>query len=220
MERKTMSRKDNSTVNLNHIDEKDVDGNKFFDFCKDYEGVILNNDIPYFNVNGLVPHFFEKFSNLDIYGRCGEALACICKESLPIKKRAAIGQVIPSGWHSVKYDCIKGGYLYNRSHLIGFQLTGQNSNEKNLITGTRFVNVNQMLKYENLIVDYVKSKNNHVLYRVTPVFENENLVASGVILEALSLEDRGEGICFNRYIYNIQPQIHIDYKTGNSKEIV
>ena len=123
----------------------------------------------------------------------------------------------PTGWMTAKYDFVDGKYLYNRCHLIGFQLTGENANEANLITGTRYMNVEGMLPFENMVADYVKETGNHVLYRVVPVFEGDNLVASGVTIEALSVEDNGEGICFYVYIYNVQPGVEIDYTTGESQ---
>ena len=135
---------------------------------------------------------------------------------MPTEERGEIGQVKPSGWQTVKYSIVDGKYLYNRCHLIGFQLTGENANEKNLITGTRYMNVDGMLPFENMVAEYVKDTGNHVLYRVTPIFEGENLVASGVQIEAKSVEDNGEGICFNVYVYNAQPGITIDYSNGNS----
>jgi DNA-entry nuclease len=162
---------------------------------------------------------FEYYSELDSLGRCGQAYANICKELQPSEARGEIGQVKPSGWHTVKYnDLIDGNYLYNRCHLIGYQLAGENANEKNLITGTRYLNVVGMLPFEDKVDDYVDSTGNHVLYRVTPIFEGANLVASGVQMEAWSVEDNGKGICFNVYCYNVQPGIAIDYATGDSWE--
>ncbi len=180
--------------------------------------VYLNNNIPYFSeTDKKRTDAFENYSSLDTLGRCGQAYANICKEIMPTQKRGEIGNVRPSGWHTVKYnDLIDGNYLYNRCHLIGYQLAGENANEKNLITGTRYLNVTGMLPFENLVASYVEETDNHVLYRVTPVFDDENLVASGVQIEAWSVEDKGEGICFNVYCYNIQPQIQIDYRTGES----
>ena len=159
---------------------------------------------------------FETYSDLDELGRCGVAYANICKELMPTEERGAIGMVKPTGWHTVKYDNVEGKYLYNRCHLIGFQLAGENANEKNLITGTRYLNVTGMLKFENLVADYVNETNHHVLYRVTPVFEGDNLVASGVEMEAYSVEDKGEGVSFHVFLYNVQPGITIDYATGES----
>lgn len=162
---------------------------------------------------------FEKYSELDNLGRCSVAYACVGKDIMPAEKRGTIGSVKPSGWHTVKYDCIDGKYLYNRCHLIGYQLTGENANIKNLITGTRYLNVEGMLPFENMVADYVKETDNHVLYRVTPIFERDNLLVSGVQMEAKSVEDNGDGISFNVYCYNVQPDIVIDYKTGESWEV-
>lgn len=181
---------------------------------------------PYIKVNGNVPRFsdeekktaaaFENYSDLDALGRCGVAFACVGKETMPTEERGPIGSIKPSGWHSVKYDFVDGKYLYNRCHLIGYQLTAENANEKNLITGTRYLNTKGMLPFENMVADYVKETGNHVLYRVTPVFEGKNLVASGVYMEAYSVEDDGDGICFYVYVFNRQPGVKIDYLTGDS----
>ena len=135
---------------------------------------------------------------------------------MPTEKRGNIGQVKPSGWQTVKYDFVDGKYLYNRCHLIGYQLTAENANKKNLITGTRSMNVDGMLPFENMVADYIKETKNHVLYRVTPIFIGDNLVASGVLMEAQSVEDEGEGILFNVFVYNVQPGVAIDYETGES----
>lgn len=178
----------------------------------------VNNNIPYFTENDLTTQSFEYYSDLDALGRCQMAYACIGEDLMPTEERGAIGSVKPSGWHTVKYSCIPDRYLYNRCHLIGYQLSGENANEKNLITGTRYLNVEGMLPFENAVASYVHETKNHVLYRVTPVFEDENLIASGVLIEALSVEDNGDGICFNVYCYNIQPGITIDYLTGDSYE--
>ena len=159
---------------------------------------------------------FETYSNLDKLGRCGVAYANICKELMPTEERGAIGMVKPTGWHTVKYDNVEGKYLYNRCHLIGYQLAGENANEKNLITGTRYLNVTGMLKFEDRVADYVKATDHHVLYRVTPVFEGDNLVATGLEMEAYSVEDCGKGVSFHVFVYNIQPGITIDYATGES----
>lgn len=159
---------------------------------------------------------FETYSDLDELGRCGVAYANICKELMPTEERGAIGMIKPTGWHTVKYDNVEGKYLYNRCHLIGYQLAGENANEKNLITGTRYLNVTGMLKFEDQVADYVNETNHHVLYRVTPVFEGDNLVASGVEMEAYSVEDKGEGVSFHVFLYNVQPGITIDYATGES----
>lgn len=179
--------------------------------------VVLNNNEPNFTEKDLKTEAYEYYSELDDDGRCGVAEANICEDLMPTEERGSIGQIKPSGWHSVKYDNVDGKYLYNRCHLIGFQLTGENANEKNLITGTRYMNTEGMLPFENMVADYIKETGNHVLYRVTPIFEGDNLVASGVQMEAKSVEDNGEGICFNVYVYNVQPGIEIDYATGDSR---
>lgn len=179
--------------------------------------VILNENRPFFEESEYTLEAFEQYSELDELGRCGTAYANICKEIMPTEKRGEIGSVKPSGWHTVRYDdLIEGKYLYNRCHLIGYQLAGENANEKNLITGTRYMNVSGMLPFENQVDSYVEQTNHHVLYRVTPIFEGNNLVANGVQMEAFSVEDRGEGICFNVFVYNCQPGIVIDYATGES----
>jgi DNA-entry nuclease len=152
-----------------------------------------------------------------LLGRCGVASANISKDLMPTEKRGSIGSIKPSGWHTIKYDHIDGKYLYNRCHLIGYQLTGENANEKNLITCTRSMNTKGMLQFENMVTKYIKDTGNHVLYRVTPVFEGNNLVATGVEMEAYSVEDNGKGIKFNVFVYNIEDGIIIDYKTGDSK---
>ena len=180
--------------------------------------VVLNDNWPDFDTEDLTLEPFETYSELDYLGRCGVAYANICLEIMPTEPRGDIGQVKPSGWQTVKYDCVDGKYLYNRCHLIGYQLAGENANKQNLITGTRYMNVEGMLPFENMVDGYVEETGNHVLYRVTPVFEGRNLLASGVKLEAFSVEDEGEGICFNVYIYNVQPGITIDYATGESWE--
>ena len=177
---------------------------------------VLNDNNPTVSESEKVESF-EKYSDLDELGRCGVAEACIGIDLMPTEDRGAIGQIKPSGWHTVKYDIVDGKYLYNRCHLIGFQLTGENANEKNLITGTRYFNVEGMLPFENMVADYIKETQNHVMYKVTPVYDGDNLVAKGVIMEAYSVEDKGEGISFNVFVHNIQPGIEIDYKTGESK---
>ena len=178
--------------------------------------IILNNNIPNFSESDLTTTSFEEYAPLDDLGRCGVAYSNIGTDIMPTEKRESISSVKPSGWHSVKYDIVEGKYLYNRSHLIGYQLTAENANDRNLITGTRYFNATLMLPYENMVADYIKETNNHVLYRVTPVFEGNNLVATGVQMEAKSVEDDGEGIEFNVFIYNVQPGITIDYATGDS----
>lgn len=184
-----------------------------------YDGkayVAINNNEPFFTDNDMTTTAFENYSDLDSLGRCGVAYANICKEIMPTEERGKIGMIKPSGWHTVKYDVIKDRYLYNRCHLIGYQLAGENSNPKNLITGTRYLNVEGMLPFENLVADYVNNTGNHVLYRVTPMFSGGNLVANGVLIEAKSVEDNGGGILFNVYCYNVQPGVGINYENGDS----
>lgn len=181
--------------------------------------VILQDNQPDFGLEDLTLEPFETYSELDDLGRCGVAYANICLDIMPTEPRGEIGQVKPTGWQSTKYDCVEGKYLYNRCHLIGYQLAGENANKKNLITGTRYMNVVGMLPFENMVDDYVEETENHVLYRVTPVFSGDDLVARGVQMEAFSVEDEGEGLCFNVYVYNIQPGVMIDYATGESWEI-
>jgi len=178
----------------------------------------INNNVPFFMPEEITDESFEYYSELDELGRCGVTMACIGTDIMPREERGEIGSVRPTGWHSVKYDIVDGKYLYNRCHLIGFQLAGENANARNLITGTRYLNIEGMLPFENLVADYVQETNNHVLYRVTPLFEEDNLVAHGVLMEGYSVEDSGDGVCFCVYAYNVQPGIYIDYKTGNSRE--
>lgn len=179
--------------------------------------VVINNNIPFFNDNDLLTMSYESYSELDNLGRCGVAIASIGQDLMPTEERGSIGSIKPTGWHTVKYEGIDGNYLYNRCHLIGYQLTAENANEKNLITGTRYMNVQGMLPFENMVADYIKETGKHVLYRVTPIFDGNNLLASGVLMEAKSVEDNGKTIQFNVYCYNVQPGITIDYATGESK---
>lgn len=184
-----------------------------------YDGrayVAVNNNEPFFTDSDMTTTAFENYSDLDSLGRCGVAYANICKDIMPTEERGKIGMIKPSGWHTVKYDVIKDRYLYNRCHLIGYQLAGENANSKNLITGTRYLNVEGMLPFENLVADYVNNTGNHVLYRVTPMFSGSNLVANGVLIEAKSVEDNGGGILFNVYCYNVQPGVGINYENGDS----
>lgn len=180
----------------------------------------------YVTINGNEPNFtsaqkkatksYETYGALDSLGRCTTAIACVGKDLMPTEERGEIGSITPTGWKQAKYDVVAGTYLYNRSHLIGWQLTGEDANEKNLITGTYYMNHEGMLPFENMVADYIKETGNHVLYRATPIFEGNNLVASGVQIEAYSIEDDGDGICFNVYCYNVQPKIVINYKDGSS----
>lgn len=178
--------------------------------------VAINDNQPSFTEDDYTTKAFEEYAELDNLGRCGVTYACVGVEIMPTEKRGDIGMVKPTGWVTAKYDFVDGRYLYNRCHLIGFQLTGENANTSNLITGTRYMNTQGMLPFENMIADYVKETENHVLYRVTPIFDGDNLVASGVHMEAWSVEDDGEGVCFNVYCYNVQPGVVIDYATGKS----
>lgn len=176
--------------------------------------VEINNNVPEFSDTSTSS--FEFYSDLDSLGRCGVCYACIGKDIMPTEERGSIGMIKPSGWQTVKYDNVDGKYLYNRCHLIGYQLTGENANVKNLITGTRYLNIEGMLPFENMTADYINETNNHVMYRVTPIFEGDNLLANGVHMEGYSVEDSGEGISFNVYCYNVQPDIEIDYSNGDS----
>ena len=210
-ERKEMSQADSSVnpVDLNQI--PDFDGETTF--------VAINNNVPTFTDEEKAKAksgSFEYYSELDSLGRVGIAHANLGKETMPPKgeKRGPIGHVKPSGWQSLKFDNVDGKYLYNRSHLIGWQLSAENDNEKNLATGTRFFNVDGMLPFENLVADYIKNTGNHVLYRVTPIFVGDELVMRGLQMEAYSVEDDGAGVSYNVYVYNAQPGIYIDYLTG------
>lgn len=190
------------------------------DSIPEYSGdpyVVVNNNVPFFSKEDLKAEVFESYGDLDSLGRCTVAYSMVGTETMPTQERGNIGQVKPTGWHAVKYDNVDGKYLYNRCHLIGYQLTAENANVNNLITGTRYLNVQGMLPFENLTADYIKETGNHVLYRVTPVFEGDNLVASGVLMEGESVEDDGEAIQFCVYVYNVQPGIIIDYATGDSR---
>lgn len=179
--------------------------------------VVINGNKPFFKTDELMAQSFESYGNLDNLGRCTAAKASVSQDTMPEEKRGRIGNIKPTGWHTIRYSFINGRYLYNRCHLIGYQLTGENANPKNLITGTRYLNVDGMLPFENMVADYVKETGNHVLYRVTPVFKGNELVARGVLMEAESVEDHGEGIMFNVYCYNNQPGVDIDYATGESQ---
>lgn len=176
----------------------------------------IGDNVPDFLPEDMTQQSFERYSKLDGLGRCGTAYANVGEDIMPKEERGNIGQVKPSGWQTVKYDIVDGKYLYNRCHLIGYQLTGENANVENLITGTRYLNVEGMLPFENMVADYVKETHAHVLYRVTPVFKENELVARGVRMEGWSVEDQGEGICFDVFAYNVQPGIEIDYATGES----
>lgn len=189
----------------------------------DYDGkayVELNGNVPEFSKSEKTySESFEEYGKLDSLGRCTYAVSCIGKDLMPTEKRGSIGSVKPSGWHISKYDFVDGKYLYNRCHLIGYQLTAENANERNLITGTRYLNVEGMLPFENDVADYIEITNNHVYYKVTPIFEGNNLVANGVQMQAYSVENNGQGISFNVYCYNVQPGVAIDYATGDNQAV-
>lgn len=200
------------------IQESSIDLSEIPAYNGDAAYIVVDGNVPEFNDADMITDSFEMYSELDSLGRCGVAYANIGIDIMPTEERGNIGEIKPTGWHTVKYDNVDGNYLYNRCHLIGYQLSAENANEKNLITGTRYLNVNGMLPFENMVADYVKETNNHVLYRVSPIFEGDNLVASGVQIEAKSVEDDGEGILFNVFCYNVQPNICINYETGDSSQ--
>ena len=180
--------------------------------------ISVNGNVPYFTAAELTTTSFETYSDLDTLGRCGVTYACIGQDLMPTEERGSIGMVKPTGWHTVRYDgLVDGNYLYNRCHLIGYQLTGENANTKNLITGTRYLNIEGMLPFENMVADYIQETSNHVLYRVTPIFEGNSMVANGVLMEGYSVEDKGAGVSYCVFAYNVQPGIEIDYATGESK---
>lgn len=185
----------------------------------DYFGepfVPLYGNVPTFTEEDMTTNSYEFYSDLDNLGRCGVTEACVGQDLMPTDKRESISSVKPTGWVQAQYDFVDGRNLYNRCHLIGFQLTGENANNKNLITGTRYMNVEGMLPFENMVADYVKETNGHVLYRVTPSFTGDELVARGVFMEGFSVEDKGESVCFYVYAYNVQPGVGINYATGES----
>lgn len=178
--------------------------------------VTLNQNLPSFPDTDKTTVAFERYSPLDELGRCGAAYANIGIELMPTEERGEIGMIKPTGWHTVRYDCVEGKYLYNRCHLIAYMLTGENANEENLITGTRYLNTTGMLPFERTVASYIEETGNHVLYRATPIFEGDDLLARGVELEAYSVEDEGAGVTFHVFIYNVQPQVELDYATGDS----
>ena len=188
----------------------------------DYSGepwVIVNNNVPYFSESEITTDSFESYSSLDALGRCGVCWASIGADLMPAdgEGRGDISTIKPSGWINAKYDFVKGGYVYNRCHLIGWQLTAENANKENLITGTRYMNIDGMLPFENLVADYIKDSGNHVMYRVTPDFVDDELVCRGVLMEGYSVEDNGDGILYCVYCYNVQPGVSINYMTGETK---
>ena len=204
---------------LSHI-EVNTASNIDLDTIPEYSGkayIEINNNKPYFEESEYTTKAFEKYSELDSLGRCGVAYANICEELMPTGKRESIGSVKPSGWNNKSYPgLVDGDYLYNRCHLIGYQLAGENANPKNLITCTRTMNAKTMLEFENKVANYVKKTNNHVLYRVTPIYDGVNLLATGVTIEASSVEDHCKDICFNVFVYNVEDGVKIDYKDGTS----
>lgn len=202
----TYSQINNASYDINNLPE--YEGNTY---------VIINDNIPSFTEEDYTIESYETYSDLDYLGRARVATANIGKDIMPTEKRGSIGNIKPTGWHTIKYDHIDGKYLYNRCHLIGYQLTGENSNPKNLITCTRSMNTKGMLQFENKVAKYIKETSNHVLYRVTPVFEGTNLLATGVQIEVLSVEDQGKGIKINVFVYNVEDKVIIDYQTGESK---
>lgn len=214
-----------STTNSQNSTENDFTSSTTTEQTFDISSIPEYNGSPYVEINDNVPQFteseittssFEIYGDLDSLERCTTAFSCIGKDLMPTEKRGEIGSVKPTGWHLAKYDFIDGKYLYNRCHLMGYQLTGENANEKNLITGTRYLNVQGMLPFENEVAEYIKNTNNHVMYRVTPIFEEDNLLADGVQMEGYSVEDKGESISFNVFCYNVQPGVNIDYVTGDN----
>ena len=216
---------DSAVQNTGTTESQGVNSTDYKDFIAAYDNppeytgspyIIVNDNVPFFTEADMTTSSFEEYSELDSLGRCSTAYANVGKDLMPTQKRGSIGSVKPTGWQTVKYDSVDGKYLYNRCHLIGYQLTAENANKQNLITGTRYLNVDGMLPFENMVADYIKETNNHVLYRVTPIFTGDELVARGVLMEAKSVEDKGEGILFNVYCYNVQPGIVIDYATGES----
>ena len=212
------SSKSNQTSTTIQTSPVKVELSKAFEIPR-YEGkdyIVINNDIPYFMQSELTAKAYETYSPLDSLGRCGVCTACIGKELMPTEERGSIGMIKPSGWQLSKYDFFDGKYLFNRCHLIGYQLTGENANERNLITGTRYMNIGRMLDLENMTASYIRRTGNHVLYRVTPCFEGNNLVATGVLMEAYSIEDSGKGVKFCNFVFNIQPNVSINYADGTN----
>lgn len=207
---------------ISPVSKENNEAEKVFEFSliPEYSGeayVVVNDNVPFFTDEDMVTTSYEFYSRLDELGRCGVCVASVGTDIMPETDREGIGNVKPSGWNQAKYpEVVNGNYLYNRCHLIGFQLTGENDNKSNLITGTRYLNIEGMLAFENMIADYVKETGNHVMYRVTPIFENDNLLASGVLIEAKSVEDDGEDVLFCVYCYNVQPGVLINYEDGSS----
>ncbi len=215
-------KKNNNSFKEVNSEEYVSDNDNYLEMLPQYTGSpysVINNNIPWFNLDRIdTSKSFEKYSELDDLGRCGAAYANLGRDLMPTENRGEIGMIKPSGWHTVKYPgIIDDLYLYNRCHLIAYSLSGENANELNLITGTRYFNISGMLPFENITRNYIEETNNHVLYRVTPVYDGKDLVARGVLMEGLSVEDSGSGIRFNVFVYNVQPGIIIDYLDGTSK---
>ena len=211
---------------LTGTDENVTDGRNLYDQSDFYEEIPEWNGVPFYYLNGTVPSFAEdqvwtktqeQLDELDDLGRCGTAISCIGVDGMPTEKRGNISEIKPTGWHTDRYDFIEGEALFNRCHLIAHQLSGDDAVDRNLITGTSYMNREGMLPFEEAIGDYVRATGNHVMYQVTPVFVGEELVARGVHMEAVSVEDGGAGISFNVFCYNVQPGIEIDYATGDNQ---
>ncbi len=212
----------NSSARTVFIVSEENTGQFIPELVPEYSGsayTVMNDNIPYFNSDEITQISFESYSELDSLGRCGTAFASLSSDTMPSEKRGEIGMIKPSGWVTAKYDFVDGKYLYNRCHLIGYQLSAENANERNLITGTRYMNVEGMLPFENMTAEYIEETGGHVMYRVTPDFRGSELVARGVLMEALSAEDGGEGLCFNVYCYNVQPGVAINYIDGSSEAV-
>lgn len=206
-----------NTYNSNYGELDQREPNITLDDIPVYSGdavAIVNNNNPQFAT--LSYESYEYYSVLDFLGRCGVAEASLGIDLMPTQERESISQVKPSGWQNEVYDIVEGGYLYNRCHLIGFQLAGENANEKNLITGTRYMNTPIMTKYENAVAEYIKDTGNHVMYRVTPMYKGFDLLPKGLQIEGYSVEDAGNGVCFNVFIYNEQPGITINHTNGDN----
>lgn len=206
----------NRLFKIGSVEKEHLSSRDFKQYNDEAPYEVVNENQPFFTDEEMTTDSFEHYPELDGLGRCQAVMACVGRDIMPTEERGLIGQVKPTGWHTIKYDFVDGKYLYNRCHLIGYQLTGENANERNLITGTRYLNVEGMLPFENMVADYIKETGNHVLYRVTPVFAGNNLLAEGVQMEAWSVEDGGDSICFNVFVYNKQPGVRIDYATGES----
>lgn len=216
----TTSNSEQTTTGQTNLNGKQLTESAKLSNVPEYTGSdfeIINNNTPLFSDDYLSSQSYEFYGELDKLGRCTVGIANIGKDIMPTEKRGSIGMVKPSGWHLDKYDFVDGKYLYNRCHLVGYQLSGENANEKNLITGTRYMNIGRMLDIENQVAEYCRTSNNHVLYRVTPIFVGNELVARGVLMEAKSCEDNGHSICLCVFCFNVQPNVTIDYATGNNK---